>query len=319
MTETLTQMQLLDGKKVAKEVRAEIRVEVDKFIARGYRAPHLVAILVGDNTASHTYVRNKIKACKEVGIKDTLCQFEDSLTEEALLAKLAELNADPGVDGILVQLPLPKHINADKVLEAIVPDKDVDGFHPINIGRMAKNLPAPLPATPAGIMELIRRYKIPTRGKHCVVVGRSNIVGSPISILMSRPGDSTVTLTHRHTPNLGEMTRQADILVVAVGKPGLITADMVKDGVAIIDVGINAIDDSSRKRGYRLVGDIDFETVSPKCSYLTPVPGGVGPMTIAMLLKNTLWVYLKHEGIPQQDWGIDVDFFAAFSQHHSKV
>lgn len=284
-------MQLIDGKLVSGKIKQEIKAEVEKRKEKGLKIPHLVAILVGENPASQTYVSNKIKSCEEVGFKSTLFRYEASITEAELLAKIEEINADADFDGLLVQLPLPKHIDVSKVIETIDYRKDVDGFHPVNIGRMAKNLPATLPATPYGILKLIEHYNIETSGKNCVVIGRSQIVGSPISILMSRsgyPGDATVTLCHSRTKNLEEFTRKADIIIAAVGIPNLVKADMVKEGVAIIDVGMNRIEDSSKKSGFRLVGDVDFESVKDKCSYITPVPGGVGPMTIACLMLNTL-------------------------------
>ena len=290
---------ILDGKKLSQTIREELKAEVATCMAAGHRPPHLVAILVGNNPASETYVANKVKACAHVGYKSTELRYPDSLEESFLLRKLAALNADPEVDGILVQLPLPAHISATKVIETISPEKDVDGFHPINIGRMAKNLPAPLPATPAGILEILRRYGIQTTGLHAVVVGNSNIVGSPVSILLARdnaPGHCTVTTCHIHTKDLAHHTLQADILVVATGVVGLIKPDMVKSGAVVIDVGINRIADASGK-GFRLVGDVDFEGVAPLCSHITPVPGGVGPMTIASLLQNTMQLYKQHLGI----------------------
>lgn len=293
-------MELLDGKRLSNEIKEELRIEVNELIGQGHRPPHLVAVLIGDNPASQTYVRSKVKACNFVGYRSSELLYDDKLKEDYLIRKLRSLNADPEVDGILVQLPLPEHISADKVIETIAPEKDVDGFHPINIGRMAKMLPAPLPATPAGILEMIERYKIPTQGKEIVVVGNSNIVGSPVSILLTRdayPGRGTVTNCHIHTRDLAFHTRRADILVVATGVVNLITGDMVKEGAVVIDVGINRVEDASAKRGYRLVGDVDFAAVSPKCSYITPVPGGVGPMTIAMLLKNTMQLYREHLGV----------------------
>ena len=283
---------ILDGKGLSLQIREEIKAEVAAFVSQGHRPPHLVAILVGENIASQTYVANKVKACKFVGFRSTELLYAADLTERFLLKKLQSLNEDPEVDGILVQLPLPDQISANKVIETISPLKDVDGFHPINIGRMAKNLPAPLPATPAGILEVLRRYKIATKGKHVVVVGNSNIVGSPMSILLARDneaGRATVTTCHIHTQDLGFYTRQADILVVATGVVGLIKGDMVKDGVVVIDVGINRVELPEGKK--RLVGDVDFDSVAPKASAITPVPGGVGPMTIAALLQNTLMLY----------------------------
>ncbi|MEM1000450.1 MAG: bifunctional 5,10-methylenetetrahydrofolate dehydrogenase/5,10-methenyltetrahydrofolate cyclohydrolase [Bacteroidota bacterium] len=293
-------MELLDGKQLSQTIKEELKAETAALVAQGHRPPHLVAILIGDNPASQTYIRNKVKACNFVGYRSTELLYDTSIKENFLLRKLRSLNADPEVDGILVQLPLPKHISPTKVIETIAPEKDVDGFNPINVGRMAKNLPAPLPATPAGILEMIRRYGLETKGKEIVVVGNSNIVGSPVSILLARdnePGNGTVTTCHIHTRDLAFHTRRADILVVATGVVNLVTADMVQEGAVVIDVGINRIEDASRKTGYRLVGDVDFAAVAPKCSYITPVPGGVGPMTIAMLLKNNMQLYRAHLGI----------------------
>ncbi|MCC9136020.1 bifunctional 5,10-methylenetetrahydrofolate dehydrogenase/5,10-methenyltetrahydrofolate cyclohydrolase [Pontibacter silvestris] len=284
-------MTLLDGKKTSEAIQDEIAAEVTALKADGSKIPHLAAILVGNDGGSVTYVNNKVLACERVGFVSSLFHYEDTITEEDLLNKIKELNEDEEVDGFIVQLPLPKHIDTEKVLEAVDPKKDVDGFHPINVGRMVAGLPAYLPATPAGILQLLQRYEIETFGKHCVVVGRSNIVGSPMSILMSKnasPGNCTVTLCHRYTQDLAYHTRQADIVIVAVGIPGLITEDMVKEGAVVIDVGTTRVPDASRKSGFRLRGDVDFDAVAPKCSYITPVPGGVGPLTIAMLLKNTL-------------------------------
>jgi len=288
-------MILLDGKSVAATIRQEIKQTVHDWVQKGLRKPHLVAVLVGNDAASISYVSHKVKACEEVGFDSTLLQLDTSITEEELVEQLEKINANTSLDGVLVQLPLPVHVSEARIIETIAHEKDVDGFHPTNIGRMAKGLPTLLPATPAGIAELIKRYEIPTAGKHCVVVGRSNIVGSPISILLGRnnyPGNCTVTLCHSHTPSLEEFTRQADILIVAVGKKRLITASMVKEGAVVIDVGTHA-EPADNKKGYRLCGDVDFEAVSPRCSYITPVPGGVGPMTIAMLLSNTLQSYRK--------------------------
>jgi methylenetetrahydrofolate dehydrogenase (NADP+)/methenyltetrahydrofolate cyclohydrolase len=284
-------MTLLDGKKTSEDIQSEIATEVSKIKEQGGRAPHLAAILVGHDGGSQTYVNNKVLACERVGFDSTLLHFEDNITEAEILEKIKEVNENPAIDGLIVQLPLPKHINANKVLDVMDYRKDVDGFHPINVGRMVAGLPAYLPATPYGIMQLLERYNIETKGKHCVVVGRSNIVGTPISILMSKctiPGESTVTICHRNTVDLGSHTRQADILIVAVGQPGMIKADMVKEGAVVIDVGTTRVPDASRARGWRLRGDVDFENVAPKCSYITPVPGGVGPLTISMLLMNTL-------------------------------
>lgn len=284
-------MTLLDGKKTSATIQDEIAAEVANLKATGEKIPHLAAVLVGNDGGSVTYVNNKVLACDKVGFGSTLIRYEDDVTEEELLTKIQELNENEEIDGFIVQLPLPKHIDTNKVLEAIDPKKDVDGFHPINVGRMVANLPAYLPATPAGILQLLERYEIETNGKHCVIIGRSNIVGSPMSILMAKaayPGNCTVTLCHRNTVDLGYHTRQADIIIAAVGKPGLISADMVKEGAVVIDVGTTRVSDETRKAGYRLRGDVDFDAVAPKCSYITPVPGGVGPLTIAMLLKNTL-------------------------------
>lgn len=284
-------MTLLDGKKTSEVIQDEIAAEVAQIKANGGKTPHLAAVLVGNDGGSVTYVNNKVLTCERIGFGSSLIRYEDTVTEEELLNKIKELNEDEGVDGFIVQLPLPKHINSNKVIEAIDPKKDVDGFHPTNVGRMVAGLPSYLPATPAGILELLKRYDIETLGKHCVVIGRSNIVGTPMSILMSKcsyPGESTVTICHRNTVNLAHHTRQADILIVAVGKPGLVTADMVKEGAVVIDVGTTRVPDASRKSGFRLRGDVDFENVAEKCSYITPVPGGVGPLTIAMLMMNTL-------------------------------
>ncbi|MBF9254707.1 bifunctional 5,10-methylene-tetrahydrofolate dehydrogenase/5,10-methylene-tetrahydrofolate cyclohydrolase [Pontibacter sp. 172403-2] len=284
-------MTLLDGKKTSEAIQQEIAAEVAEIKASGGKVPHLAAILVGNDGGSVTYVNNKVLACERIGFGSTLIRYEDTISEEELLIKIKELNLNDEIDGFIVQLPLPKHIDTEKVLEAVDPQKDVDGFHPINVGRMVAGLPAYLPATPAGILQLLERYQIETRGKHCVVIGRSNIVGSPMSILMSKcayPGDATVTLCHRNTVDLPHYTRQADIIIAAVGKPGLITADMVKEGAVVIDVGTTRVPDATKKSGYKLKGDVDFDAVAPKCSFITPVPGGVGPLTIAMLMKNTL-------------------------------
>lgn len=284
-------MILLDGKKTANDIKEEIAVEVASLISAGGKKPHLAAILVGSDGASETYVNAKVKACNEVGFQSTLVRLTNDVTEEELLAEVDKINNNSDIDGLIVQLPLPKHIDEMKVTENIFPSKDVDGFHPANIGRMALNLPTYLPATPAGILELLERYKIETSGKHCVVIGRSHIVGSPMSILMARnnnPGNCTVTLTHSRTQNLKEITKTADILIVALGKAEFVTADMVKEGVCIIDVGITRVKSDKTKSGWKLIGDVTFDEVSKKSSFITPVPGGVGPMTIAMLLKNTL-------------------------------
>lgn len=284
-------MQILDGKKTSEEIKIEIKQEVDELRAQGKKIPHLAAVLVGNNGASMTYVDSKIKDCQQVGFKSSLVKLSDTVSEKELLEKIKMLNNDDDVDGFIVQLPLPAHISDKKIIKAIKPEKDVDGFHPENVGRMALNLPGFLPATPYGIIQLLERYNVDTVGKHCVVVGRSHIVGMPMSILMARnayPGNSTVTLTHSRTINFKEICRQADVLIVALGKPEHITADMVKEGVAIVDVGITRVPDLSKKAGYRIVGDVKFDEVAPKCSFITPVPGGVGPMTRASLLKNTL-------------------------------
>ncbi|MDF7811400.1 tetrahydrofolate dehydrogenase/cyclohydrolase catalytic domain-containing protein [Hymenobacter sp. YC55] len=286
-----TTYRLIDGKQTAEDIKVEIAAEVAALKAAGSKVPHLAAILVGHDGGSETYVRNKVLACERVGFESTLLRYEDNITEAELLAKVEELNQDAGIDGFIVQLPLPRHISSEKVIEAIRPEKDVDGFHPMNIGRMVAGLPALLPATPSGIVELLRRYKLPTDGKHCVVIGRSNIVGTPVSILLAKnlaPGNCTVTLCHSRTQNLASITKTADILVAALGRPEFVTADMVKPGAVVIDVGTTRVDDASRKSGWALKGDVDFAAVAPLTSYITPVPGGVGPMTIAMLLLNTL-------------------------------
>jgi methylenetetrahydrofolate dehydrogenase (NADP+)/methenyltetrahydrofolate cyclohydrolase len=284
-------MILLDGKKTANDIKNEIAIKVASLVAGGGKKPHLAAILVGSDGASETYINAKVKACNKVGFDSTLVRFNTDVSEEELLAEVKKINNNSDIDGLIVQLPLPAHIDEMKVTEAINPIKDVDGFHPANIGRMALNLPTYLPATPAGILELLERYKIETSGKNCVVIGRSHIVGSPISILMARnnnPGNCTVTLTHSRTQNLKEITKTADILIVALGKSEFVTADMVKDGVCVIDVGITRVKSDTTKSGWKLLGDVAFDEVSKKSSFITPVPGGVGPMTIAMLLKNTL-------------------------------
>ncbi|QNH60521.1 bifunctional 5,10-methylenetetrahydrofolate dehydrogenase/5,10-methenyltetrahydrofolate cyclohydrolase [Hymenobacter sediminicola] len=286
-----TTYRLIDGKQTAEAIKEEIAAEVAQRKAAGQKVPHLAAILVGHDGGSETYVRNKVLACERVGFESTLLRYEDTITEAELLAKVEELNQDASIDGFIVQLPLPRHIDTNKVIEAVRPEKDVDGFHPMNIGRMVAGLPALLPATPSGIVELLRRYELPTDGKHCVVIGRSNIVGTPVSILLAKnlePGNCTVTLCHSRTQNLPEITRTADILVAAIGRPGFVTADMVKPGAVVIDVGTTRVDDAAKKSGWALRGDVNFSEVAPKASYITPVPGGVGPMTIAMLLLNTL-------------------------------
>ena len=290
-------MILLDGKQTSADIKVEIAEAVSKLKNQGNRAPHLAAILVGTNGASMTYVGAKVKACELVGFNSTLIDLPEETTEETLLAQIHGLNDDPAIDGFIVQLPLPKHIDEQKVLMAVHPDKDVDGFHPMNVGRMALDLPTFLPATPYGIMELLERYKVPTSGKQVVVIGRSHIVGRPMSILMSqkRPaGDATVTIAHSRTTNLAELTLKADIVVAALGIPEFLTAEMVKPGAVIIDVGITRVPDETKKRGYRIAGDVHFESVAEKASYITPVPGGVGPMTIGMLLKNTLLACERH-------------------------
>lgn len=282
-------MTLIDGKKTSAEIKAEIAQEVKQMIAEGKKAPHLAAVLVGHDGGSETYVAHKIKSCEEVGFKSSLIRFEDDATEQQILDTVDKLNNNPDVDGFIVQLPLPKHINEQKIIEAISPNKDVDGFHPVNLGRLVAGLDTFVSATPSGIVDLIKRYKIETAGKHCVIIGRSNIVGRPLSILMSQKGiDATVTVCHSRTENLKEIASSADILVAAIGRPGFVTADMVKDGAAVIDVGTTRVPAADTKSGFRLKGDVDFENVAPKCSYITPVPGGVGPMTICSLLKNTL-------------------------------
>jgi len=284
-------MTIIDGKQTASTLKSEIAREVRQMIAEGKKRPHLAAVLVGHDGGSETYVANKVKACEECGFKSTLIRREADVTEEELLAIVAELNRDSDIDGFIVQLPLPKHISEQKVIEAIYYRKDVDGFHPINVGRQSIGLPCFHSATPAGIVELLRRYEIPTSGKRCAVLGRSNIVGKPVAALMMQkgcPGDATVTVCHSRTPDLKEICREADIIIAALGQPGFVTADMVKEGATIIDVGTTRVPDASRKSGFRLSGDVDFAGVSEKCSYITPVPGGVGPMTITMLMKNTL-------------------------------
>jgi len=283
-------MEILDGVLVSGVIKEALKMEVAQLIANGKKVPHLAAVLVGNNGASETYVASKVKACAEIGYKSTLLRLDDSISENKLLGVIEELNSDMDVDGILVQLPLPKHISDEKVINAIDPSKDVDGFHPISVGRMVLGAPGFISATPHGIMLLLEHYKIDTKGMHAVIVGRSNIVGRPMSILLSNnsnPGNCTVTLCHSRTKNLREMCLQADILVAALGKPEFVTADMVKDGVVVIDVGITRVADSSKKSGFALKGDVHFASVAPKCSYITPVPRGVGPMTIAALMKNT--------------------------------
>lgn len=284
-------MILLDGKATSAAIKDEIALEVEQLKSKGLKVPHLAAILVGSDGASQTYVNAKVKACERVGFESTLIELPADTLEDKLLQTIDKLNNDPEIDGFIVQLPLPKHINEDNVTLRVAPEKDVDGFHPENVGRMALGLPTFLPATPNGVIEMLGRYDIETSGKHCVVIGRSNIVGTPMSILMSRnsnPGNSTVTLTHSRTSNLKDVCLSADIIIVALGKPKFLTADMVKEGAVVVDVGIHRIEDSNKKSGFRLVGDVDYEAVAPKCSAISPVPGGVGPMTIASLLQNTL-------------------------------
>lgn len=282
---------LIDGKKTSEEIKSEIAARVQEIVSDGGKKPHLAAILVGNDGASQTYVGAKVKACEQVGFDSTLVRLEETVSEEELLKVVEDINQNPEIDGLIVQLPLPKHISVEKVTNKIKPEKDVDGFTPANVGRMTLGWPAYVAATPYGIVELLKRYQIETSGKHCVVIGRSHIVGSPMSILMARneyPGNCTVTLTHSRTKNLPEIAKTADILIVALGKPEFVTADMVKEGAVVIDVGIHRIDDASKKSGFRLIGDVKFDEVSQKASAITPVPGGVGPMTIASLLYNTL-------------------------------
>jgi methylenetetrahydrofolate dehydrogenase (NADP+)/methenyltetrahydrofolate cyclohydrolase len=284
-------MNLIEGKKVADQIKSEIAEEVSQMVKDGKKRPHLAAILVGHDGGSETYVGHKVKACELVGFKSSLIRYEDDVTEEELLNKVNELNNDDDIDGFIVQLPLPSHISENKIIEAVSPLKDVDGFHPINMGRMVIGLPAYISATPKGIVELLERYNIETEGKHCVVAGRSNIVGKPISMLLaqkSKPGNCTVTICHSRTRNLAEITRQADILIAALGVPEFITGDMVKEGVVVIDVGTTRVKSDLTKSGFKLKGDVKFDEVAPKASMITPVPGGVGPMTIVSLLKNTL-------------------------------
>lgn len=281
----------IDGKETAAKIKAEIAAEVAEMVARGEKRPHLAAILVGHDGGSETYVASKVKACEECGFKSTLIRFEDDIDEATLLDAVDKLNRDEDVDGFIVQLPLPKHISEQKVIEAIDYRKDVDGFHPINVGRQSIGLPCFHSATPAGILTLLERYEIPTTGANCVVLGRSNIVGKPVATLMMQkgyPGDATVTVCHRATRDLKEICRKADIIIAAMGVPGFVTADMVKDGATVIDVGTTRVPDATRKSGFRLRGDVEFDEVAPKCAYITPVPGGVGPMTIVSLMRNTL-------------------------------
>lgn len=289
-------MQVIDGNLIARQMKEEIAFQIQDLKLRGQKIPHLAAILVGNDGASETYVASKVKACHEVGMLSTEVRLPSETTENDLLQKINELNTNPDIDGFIVQLPLPKHIDEQKVIEAIHPSKDVDGFHPVNVGRMVIGLPAYVSATPAGIMELLKRYQIETSGKHCVVIGRSNIVGTPMSILMSRksnPGDCTVTLCHSRTKNMKEIAATADILIVALGKAEFVTADYVKVGAVVVDVGITRVKSDKTKSGFKLLGDVKFDEVAPKCSFITPVPGGVGPLTIVSLLKNTLLAATK--------------------------
>lgn len=283
--------QLIDGKAISDQIKTEIAEEVKQLVANGGKQPHLAVIIVGHDGGSETYVAHKVKSCEQVGFKSTRVAFEEDVTEEMLLAKIQEMNQDADIDGFIVQLPLPGHIDEQKIIEAIDYRKDVDGFHPVNVGRMSIGLPCFVSATPSGILELIRRYGIPTRGKNCVVIGRSNIVGKPVASLMMQkgyPGDATVTVCHSRTANLKEICRSADIIIAALGSPGFLKEDMVKDGAVVIDVGTTRVEDAAAKSGFRLKGDVDFANVAPKCSFITPVPGGVGPMTIVSLLCNTL-------------------------------
>ncbi len=291
-------MELIDGKKTAAEMKAEIAEEVRKIKAQGGKIPHLAAVLIGHDGGSETYVAYKIKDCEEVGYKSTLVRYEDDVTEAELLAKVDELNKDEDIDGFIVQLPLPAHISEQKVIEAIDPGKDVDGFHPVNVGRMVIGLPSFVSATPDGIVELIKRHRIGTSGKNCVVLGRSNIVGRPVSVLMSQKGmDATVTVVHSRTKNIREICAQADILIAAIGSPEFVKADMVKEGAVVIDVGTTRVKSDQTKSGWKLKGDVAFDEVAPKCSFITPVPGGVGPMTRVSLLKNTLLAAKKSAGL----------------------
>jgi len=289
-------MKLLDGKIIAEQVKAELALAVNELKAQGQRAPHLAAILVGHDGASETYVASKVKSCHEIGFGSTLVRLPSDATEAQLLAEVQRINADDAIDGLIIQLPLPRHIDEQKIIEAVLPSKDVDGFHPENVGRLVLGMPTFVSATPAGIMEMLQRYGIATAGKHCVVLGRSNIVGTPMSILMSRnsePGNCTVTLCHSRTADLASYTRSADILIVALGKPEFVKADMVKEGAVVVDVGITRLDDPTSAKGYRIVGDVAFAEVAARSSFITPVPGGVGRMTIAALLKNTLFARMK--------------------------
>lgn len=284
-------MQLIDGKVISEQIKAEIAQEVEAIKKSGGKVPHLAAILVGNDGASETYVAHKVKDCEQVGFKSTLVRFDASVSEDTLINEIKKINADNDIDGLIVQLPVPKHISENKIIETIDPTKDVDGFHPINIGRMVIGLPAYVSATPAGIIELLRRYKIQTAGKNCVVIGRSNIVGKPISNLLIQKtdvGDATVTICHSRTKNLKEVCQNADIIIAALGQPEFVTAEMVKEGAVVIDVGITRVESKTTKSGFKLIGDVKFDEVAPKCSYITPVPGGVGPMTRVSLLQNTM-------------------------------
>lgn len=290
-------MTIIDGKATAEAIKTEIAAEVASIVAQGKRVPHLAAILVGHDGGSETYVANKVKACERCGFTSSLLRFPDTISEQELLDVINRLNDDSKVDGFIVQLPLPRHIDEQKITEAINPEKDVDGFHPVNIGRMSIGLPCFRSATPAGIMALLERYHIPTAGKHAVILGRSNIVGKPMATLLmqkAEPGNCTVTVCHSRTPDIRDICLQADILIAAMGKPGFVTADMVKQGAVVIDVGTTRVADPTRKSGYRLCGDVDYQNVAPKCSFITPVPGGVGPMTICSLMINTLQAYKKN-------------------------
>lgn len=291
---------LLDGKKVSSEMKKEIANEVKEITSKGFKPPHLAAILVGHDGGSETYVAGKMKTCEEVGFKSSLIRYEADITEEALLKEIRKMNEDNDLDGFIVQLPLPKHIDEQKVIEAVDPSKDVDGFHPINVGKLSIGLPGFVSATPAGIIELLRRYNIDTKGKHVVVLGRSNIVGKPVAMLLlhkGNPGDATVTICHSRTQNLPEITRTADVIIAALGQPGFVKEDMVKEGAVIVDVGTTRVPDSTKKSGFKLSGDVDFDNVAPKCSFITPVPGGVGPMTIISLMKNTLISAKQRRGL----------------------
>ena len=290
-------MTKIDGKQLALDIQAELKEQVESWRKEGKRPPHLVAVLVGDNPASASYVRNKMRACERTGIQSTLLQKEASISQEELMQVIQDLNQDAGVDGFIVQLPLPDHIDEHLITLAINPSKDVDGFHPTNIGLMAQGKAQYVPATPLGMLTMLERYNIETNGKHCVVLGRSNIVGTPMSLLLSRKapvGNCTVTLTHSRTQNIKEEVKRADIVIAAIGRANYVTADMIKEGAVVLDVGINSVEDASKKRGYRLVGDVDYEQVAPKSSYITPVPGGVGPMTVTALLMNTLKAYKQN-------------------------